>query len=440
MEKADGKTGIEIKDAPQGVRAYYEKGIAAMERDNLEYAMDMFEAALAIEPKLLSVRKLLRTAAAKNCRKNPPGKIAVAKSMSRLIKISALIRKNPAEALKQAEQVLRTDPLNPKFCKIQCDAAEAAGLPEAAVLTLETLNEHKPGNLAVLEQLARLYREMEQFDREYECRSEICKLKPTDAAAAKEMKDAAARLTMGKAGWQNAESFREIVRQEKSSEAKKISELEAAIAKVEAEPGNIKYRLALADIQLRGKQFDAAMETLKPIEGTDPQIERKLEQVEELQLSAKLADAEDRENSEQVQALRKELAQMRITNLSRQVERHPNDLQLKYDYGKLMLNSGAFTEAIQQFQQARRNPQRRIRSLIYLSRAFKAKEQFDIAIDQLDSALSELHTMDETKKEALYEKGLLHELLGQSDSAIRCFKEIYTVDIGYRDVADKVEG
>jgi len=47
--------------------------------------------------------------------------------------------------------------------------------------------------------------------------------------------------------------------------------------------------------------------------------------------------------------------------------------------------------------------------------------------------------MDGTKKEVLYEKGLIHEEMGDKKSALDCFKQIDEVDYGYRDVAKRVE-
>jgi len=47
--------------------------------------------------------------------------------------------------------------------------------------------------------------------------------------------------------------------------------------------------------------------------------------------------------------------------------------------------------------------------------------------------------MDNTKKEILYEKGMIHEQMGDPTSALDCFKQIYEVDYGYRDVAQRVE-
>ena len=116
---------VKLEDAPQGVRIYYDKGVAAMERDNLEYAMDMFEAALAIEPRLLQVRKLLRAASVKKAKSNAPSKLAIAKGISGLMKASSLNRKKPFQALKTAEKLLRIDPFSLKFSKALCAAPSA---------------------------------------------------------------------------------------------------------------------------------------------------------------------------------------------------------------------------------------------------------------------------------------------------------------------------
>jgi len=47
--------------------------------------------------------------------------------------------------------------------------------------------------------------------------------------------------------------------------------------------------------------------------------------------------------------------------------------------------------------------------------------------------------MDETKKDILYEMGTLCELMGKPEQAVGHYKEIYSVDIRYKDVAAKVE-
>jgi hypothetical protein len=61
-------------------------------------------------------------------------------------------------------------------------------------------------------------------------------------------------------------------------------------------------------------------------------------------------------------------------------------------------------------------------------------------VKQLTDANAELHGMDSVKKEVLYELGIIHSKGDADTEALECFKQIYEVDYGYRDVAARVEG
>jgi hypothetical protein len=65
---------------------------------------------------------------------------------------------------------------------------------------------------------------------------------------------------------------------------------------------------------------------------------------------------------------------------------------------------------------------------------------YDLALTQLKEASAEMTVMDTTKKEIVYETGLMYEALGKKADALEAFKQIYQVDYGYRDVAARVEG
>ena len=61
------------------------------------------------------------------------------------------------------------------------------------------------------------------------------------------------------------------------------------------------------------------------------------------------------------------------------------------------------------------------------------------ASDELTTAKTELGTtMDDAKKDVIYELGACLELMNKPDLAIAEFKAIYSEDIGFRDVADKI--
>jgi len=63
----------------------------------------------------------------------------------------------------------------------------------------------------------------------------------------------------------------------------------------------------------------------------------------------------------------------------------------------------------------------------------------DLAIKQFQDSASEILAMDATKKEILYKLGLIYERLGKKEEYLKCMKDIYEVDYGYKDVAHRVE-
>ena len=63
----------------------------------------------------------------------------------------------------------------------------------------------------------------------------------------------------------------------------------------------------------------------------------------------------------------------------------------------------------------------------------------DLAAKQLEEAAKEITTMDATKKEIVYNLGLVYEQMGEAEKSVAAMKQIYEADYGYRDVAARVE-
>jgi tetratricopeptide (TPR) repeat protein len=78
-------------------------------------------------------------------------------------------------------------------------------------------------------------------------------------------------------------------------------------------------------------------------------------------------------------------------------------------------------------------------ALNLMGQAFMKRGMFDFAVKQLALAESELLAMDELKKEIVYNLGLVYEMIKQPEKALDQWKKIYEVDMGYRDVAARVE-
>jgi len=450
---------VNLDDAPRKARELFDKGFAALERNNLQYAADMFSAALELEPRLLRARRFLRATQMKQFKAKNGGSIThILSSLTGfpgMMAVQSALKKDPAKALKAAEKLLKSDPLNLTFIHLQADSALAADMPEVAIQTLEIAREHYPKDVKLLKRLGSLYLDQNETHKGRECFEVLLTLNPGDQEIVKLYKDASALDTMQSGGWNEAGSYRDVMkdtkeatRLEQESKAVKTSSdvtalIEDSLRKIEQEPGNINYRRGLADLYVRANQLDKALETLQQAHelsgGADPQIDRALSNVRLRQFDEEIKRLREAGDEPAAQAKETEKDAFALTDAEDRVKRYPNDLQFRYELGVQYYEHDRLTDAIQQFQQAQRNPQRRTRSLYYMALCFKAKKQFDIASEQLEKALSELHTMDDTKKDILYELGDLHEAMQHSEQALKYYKEIYSVDIGFRDVAEKIE-
>ena len=61
-----------------------------------------------------------------------------------------------------------------------------------------------------------------------------------------------------------------------------------------------------------------------------------------------------------------------------------------------------------------------------------------MAIEQFSILKEEIQVMDERKKEAVYELGNCYDQMGQKENAFEEYKLVYSADISFRDISDKV--
>jgi len=329
---------------------------------------------------------------------------------------------------------------------------------------LETIKEGHPEDTKSLHRLAQFHLDRDTPEKAADVFAEIVKRDPSDLIAVKGSKDATARASMRQGNWESKGGFRDMLKNEEESKSLE----NASRAGMTKEQTTAQLTLALGeygenqnDLGLVRKiagfyekledwqnahQFYAWAHHLS--EG-DSALERKASQMEErasdemiAALQVELANLSGDEAAAKQAELDELVAarSVRLTDAARErVERNPTDPQLRFELGQHLYNSGEFTEAIPHLQRARNNPHIRTRSILMLGRCYDAKGMLDMAQSQLEEALSELVTMDNTKKEVLYALAMVAEKNGDKDKYLAALKEIYEADYGYLDVAHRVE-
>lgn len=448
---------ITLQEVPRNIRDLFDKATAAVDRGNFDYAMDMLIALLEQEPRFLQARKSLRAVQLK-VTQDRGGSNAMASSLKGLgtyLKAQMMLSKNPAKALVLSESLLRIDPFNAMFQDVMIRAALASKLPEVAINLLEIMNTRNPEDVPSLTRLGNLYLEVGDTANARSCFERLHSLRPNDPVILKALKDAQAVDTMKQGRWTDAKSYRDVIRdtgeakllEQQAKAVKTTADVDSLLAeyqeKLQAEPQNANVRRMMADLMARSGRFDDAIamleETIRISGGGDPQIDRALSNVRLQKIEAEIESLREAGREDAADAKEQERKDFVFADAADRVRRYPNDLQFKYEYGVQLFERGQVNEAIQQFQLSQRNPQRRIRSLYYMAMCFEQKGQLDIAVDQLEKACAELSLMDDTKKDIVYEMGLVLEKQGQRERAIECYKQIYSVDISFRDVAQKIE-
>lgn len=456
-----------VNDLPRDLRVLFTKGHEAFQRDNFDYAIDLYNQLLAREPGLHECRKELRIAQLRKAGAGG-GFMSVKKLWSsatatpQIGKGQMALRRNPAEALAIAENVLNGDPMNSAAHRLIVDGAAALDLPRTMVLSLEILFKNSPHDKETGIQLANALAAIGEVTRGERILTDLCREAPTDNDLAQALKDLSARKTLEQGGYEaladGGGSYRDILknkaeavsleqenRVEKSEDVtqKLIQEYEA---RLQTEPNNLKVVRNLAELCAEKQQFDKALsyyERLKASDiGNDASVDRAISETVARKIEQQIStlDPNAPDYAEKMAELKAEKQAYLLTECQKRAERFPTDLQIRFEMGQLYFQAGKISEAIQEFQKAANNPHRRIAAMNLLAQCFAKRRMYDLAARRLQDAIKEKVAFDDEKKELIYNLGNVLEAMNKKDEAIEQLKLIYEVDSSYRDVAAKVEG
>jgi tetratricopeptide (TPR) repeat protein len=435
----------------------------ALERGNFDYVLEVAGQVLKVQPGCLPVRKLQRVAQLRAQR----GKGGFfGKTLSGLSSAPFMFgsgKKDPAKQLETAEGLLAKDPNSVPALKMLAEAAGALGYPETVAFALDAVREIDPANRSNLLALGEAWLAANKPDEALKIADEILKTKPTDADAQNLMRKASVAQTVTKHNWDSQQSYRDKLRDEAQAVSLEQSAkivtgdtmsqrlLDEALARVAKEPNNLNHYRAVSQAYKQAGNLAEALAWVKkareqPVGKTDAALEKQESELATAMVEQKMTEAQaavaaapgDTAALAKLEAAKREFGEFKLTEARRYVERYPNDYPARYALGSQLLELGQIDAAIGQFQQSQKGPQVRVPSLVGLGRCFKQKKLYDLAVGQLNTAKNDLNTMDDTKKEVIYELGTCYELMGKPEAAIEEFKVIYSEDIGFRDVAEKI--
>ncbi len=455
------------KELSEGLRALWLKAVAAIELRNFGYAISLLQEILNQEPEFLTGRQLLRRAAVTRNKSAKKGFFNISTASIGVMKAQRELKKDPKRTVEMLEEVLESEPYNRQANLLLKEAAVTAGWPEIAIFALKTLLEENPRDVKVLQELGRLYHDLGDHENEVEIYNQLTAINPLDAQSLRLGKDASARASMKRGGWTQAESYRDLIRDkdeaislEQQSRIRLTGEaLDQQIAETyarhQAEPENVDFARRLGALSEQRDDFESAIQwyqyAANLAKGADTGLLRKISDLKikcfeheisalEEFLSTYIArDEVYGQKSEQLRVAKASRAEILIADAQERVKRNPTDLQLRFELGENFFNARRFREAVPELQRARQNPHARLKAMNVLGCCYAELGMLDLAMKQLEEASREILSMDEMKKEIVYNLGFIYERMGEVEKSLACMKEIYEVDYGYRDVARRVE-
>ena len=438
-----------------------ERAEEATRRKNYDGAIALFHQLLDLHPGSAEGRRGLREALLKKWQRKQTGKAsAVVSGVVPLVSASlgSLLRQHKTVA-RSLERYLVNDPLNlGKNMKLG-QALEKADCKKGAAEVYEFIAQQVDGATEAWKAAGALRAELGQVQEALLDYEEALKISPRDQEALKARKNLAAEGALQGVGYDQGQHSRALVKNEaelKDLERGKrlhltpeeiqseLSELEGRLAD---DPRNTQTLKRMGELHEKNGDPEAALDCLRLVVDYDPSeaaVKKQIAYLEVARFDQRIAALEARAGSdesaaEELAKLKEERDEFELQGLRSQVEATPTDMELRVRLGQKLQKAGKLDEAIAELQRSVGDPRFRTDSLVLLGQCFFRKKHYDLASGQLEKALESLSGMGTRVKDILYNLGVIAEKMEDPEKARSYYSRIFEADIGYRDVADKME-
>jgi hypothetical protein len=467
----DSKSDVpEFSEAEMAkARAWFAKAADCRERREYDYAIECFITGLGFWPEAVEEGHMPLRSLAVQRHQAGGGKPKMFETLKK-----PLIAKNARQCMLNAEYLLAKDPGNGGYLDSLLKNSFKAGMLETVrwvtPLVLDSLRKDKKLNknrfksfrdavIAAADQAdARGQAPIAVWLLEHAVNSLDFQLaRQADEGLRNEQRDLAGRLAIVKGKYQDAESFRESLRdadQQKilhdSERVKQAEEsyeaLVAAARKDLAENPDVPQKIyALVDILTRRESKESEGEAIAlllkayeksrnysfKMQADTIRLRQLSRQTRELHEQARRSGSE--EDQQQLRLARMEQSQTELEIYRERVLKYPTDLGLKYRLGRALFLAHEYDEAIPALQAAQGDPRNRYKSRLLMSRAFFEKGNFVQAVDVLKEICDIPDLPEELTKEVIYWLARSLESASHVDEARAAYSKLLRQDYNYAD-------
>jgi tetratricopeptide (TPR) repeat protein len=441
----------------------FERANQVISTGNFDYGVQLLMSCCKLDPANLIYRRELRKTEKAKFKNNLRGsRLAfLTTSASRTRLKAAKASRDHFKVLEYGEQVLARNPWDTGTQIDMADAADALGLLDVAVWTLEQARQKDPLDATVNRALARLYEKRGNFTQAIGLWEIVRKAAPRDIEAQHKAKDLAASDTIARGGYDAVVGVTSGERQAKraaddspagkeevpTSAGREPREIGLLKGRIQADPTAASNYIQLASLFRRLGKLDQAKQVLQgglgPT-GNDFDLSSELAELEIESYRRNLALIENKLKSqpqdEELRAHRarflREINSLEINLYRQKAERQPTDMPSRLELGIRLLRAGQIDAAIGELQAARNDPRCRWRALMHLGYCFKDRNNWRLAQRNFEEAMQQLPATEEnSRKELLFQIAQGCAQNGELAKAVDLAYELANLDFTYRDIS-----
>ncbi len=427
-----------------------------MRRRNFDFAVELYQQLLELEPDLGEARAGLRQALRKRSdakggrsllgRALGAGPLAVAKTLAKAGRHDA--------AAKQLETYLAMNPLDVEANLQLGNELEAAGLNNSARAVYEFVAEIAPKNPDGLKRAGAMASRTGDNAKALEYYERALAADPRDQEALKARKNLSAEAALSKTQLQAIGHSRDLIKDKEQAvqfeRERRMhlsdDDLRGALVGLEKRymdtPNDPELLAELAGVHEKLKDYEAACEFLERALQYKKDSFDLLCRAGDLRSKAfkkAIARADKAGDAAAASRLERELAQHETRDYRQRVDLHPGDAALRLQLAKRLMRQEELDLALAELQKANADGRISRDASLLMGQCFQRKGFPDLARKNYMKALEGLPDNEDRAKEILYNLGEIAEASSDKNEARVFYARVFEVDIGYRDVAQKME-
>ena len=459
--------------ARQRVQKVFEHGQRCAEKDDFDYATQLFTQCVVEDPGNVIYLQHFFANLQKKYKNNKSG--AMFASLKIKGQRSALTRGMAkgtwTEALQAGCNALAINPWDIPTLLALAQVCQELSIDECQLYYLRCALDTNPKDITTNRQAAMTLQRMGQFDQAIACWHRVELAKPHDEEALQAISRLSVEKTIHEGGYDSSVliqggtgnsaskiSVAQYSRDAKRNEATAATDEEVELPPeqrfqqaIERHPAELQAYFKLADLYQQQQRYEEAERilerALQASGGGDLSVRERMEEVLMRRSRQQQAIAEQNfqldpgeENQQLAAQMRARANQIELETYAAKAERDPHNTRLKYEFALRLKRAGKAKEAIPLFQAARSDPQRKQQVLVELGECFQKIEQYKLALGSYEQAVAACEEADsEIRRLALYRAGVLATGMREFDRAERHLTELAGLDFSYRDVADRLD-